>query len=627
MKKTLSTIMIVLTAIISLTLTTPQIEASTTNYNFNFLSNSYYTTNNGNIATDTRYHATSKIQILNNSIIVNNKDLIVAIFFWNNDTFLGYITPPNQTSYYTASNALYTFNNNVITAPTNSTHFSIQGSNNAGTYINLTSFTTFQTLTVSYSSPAPTVTTIPAEQTSQFSTLLQGYTTPGTLSPAPTEVGWYWNQGTSTPTTSSNKLLHDGSFNYYAPADVSAYARALSGLNPNTTYSARFYVIQNGQTYLGNTIQFTTQQQTEHTVPIPTHTVNVNLAATITFPAITVGNEWSITSRGWVWTDDGTTPTLQNTLSPSPFNSPVGNNNQYIINPVLDYSTTYSYRQYVTDGTNIRYSDVLTFTTPAQTFQVEFRDWDGTLIATRTVSQGEAVTDLPPNPTRVGFTFNSWQPPVTNIQGNLVTFATYDQNSYLVTFISDGQLIGSQNVLHGEFIDASNVPIPTKQGFTFTNYTLNGIVFNISTDEILFPTELIANFQEIPTFTVTWRDPAFNVLKIETVNSGMTGTPPNYDPGSGFVLVGWSPSPTNPITANSNIIAVVQAQETTSGVTPITPTDYNPISDLFGGVIGASVGAIMTLGTIDLYGIQLSTLIYLFVSMSLGLWILKTIRG
>jgi hypothetical protein len=625
MKKTLSTIMIVLTAIISLTLTTPQIEA--TNLSFTVRPEYYIEPTESPVSqgfiNGLPLGATTLIIIPNNvTSLTTNGQWTYAVEVDSNDNMI-------QRHMSNSTGIVHGVGGGAITINLNSNTYGIYFVYDSRSNVWLPSKTAsdLQTLTVTANYTAPTVITIPAEQTSSFSTLLQGYTTPGTLSPAPTEVGWYWNQGTSTPTTSSNKLLHDGAFNYYAPADVSAYARALSGLNPNTTYSARFYVVQNGQTYLGNTIQFTTQQQTQHTVPIPTHTVNINLAATITFPAITVGNEWSITSRGWVWTDDGTTPTLQNTLSPSPFNSPVGNNNQYIINPVLDYSTTYSYRQFVTDGTNIRYSDVLTFTTPAQTFQVEFRDWDGTLIATRTVSQGEAVTDLPPNPTRVGFTFNSWQPPVTNIQGNLVTFATYDQNSYLVTFVSDGQLIGSQNVLHGEFIDPSNVPIPTKQGFTFTNYTLNGIVFNISTDEILFPTELIANFQEIPTFTVTWRDPAFNVLKIETVNSGMTGTPPNYDPGSGFVLVGWSPSPTNPITANSNIIAVVQAQETTSGVTPITPTDYNPISDLFGGVIGASVGAIMTLGTIDLYGIQLSTLIYLFVSMSLGLWILKAIRG
>jgi hypothetical protein len=282
-----------------------------------------------------------------------------------------------------------------------------------------------------------------------------------------------------------------------------------------------------------------------------------------------------------------------------------------------------------TNANRTIYSDVLTFTTPNPTFNVIFKDYDGTTLATRTVNQGESVTDLPPNPTRQGYTFSHWEPPVTNIQGNLETFAQYTINTYLVTFIADGLLIGQQNVAHGSGLNTSTIPIPTKQGFTFQHYryVTNGIniVFNINTDVITAPLELIAVFAEIPTYTITWRDPAFNVLKIETVNSGLTGTPPNYIPNSGFTLVGWTPDITQPVTQNIQYIAIVQ-EVTTSGITPI-PIDYNPITDLFGGVIGASVGAIMTLGTIELYGITLNSLIFLFISMTVGLWILKAIRG
>jgi hypothetical protein len=126
------------------------------------------------------------------------------------------------------------------------------------------------------------------------------------------------------------------------------------------------------------------------------------------------------------------------------------------------------------------------------------------------------------------------------------------------------------------------------------------------------------------TYTVTWRDPSFNTLKIEYVAENGIAIPPTYDPGSGLILTGWTPDPTQPITANTQFIATVTTAPTPP---PTIPTNYSPIADLFGGVIGASIGAIMTLGTIELYGITLNSLIFLFVSMSLGLWILKAIRG
>jgi hypothetical protein len=240
MKKTLSTIMIVLTAIISLTLTTPQIESSTTNYNFVFIDNNARNSggvNGGALVSTSSWATTELTPIVNNSIIFNNLNFTLVQFF-NGSQYLGYYTNIINDEITTESTYLGTISLGNFLFPNNATHFALTAAKfTTNKWTQATSFSTFQTVSVSYSSSAPT---------------------------------------------------------------------------------------------------------------------NVNLAATITFPAITVGNEWSITSRGWLWTDDGTTPTLQNTLSPSPFNSPVGNNNQYIINPVLDYSTTYSYRQYVTDGTNIR---------------------------------------------------------------------------------------------------------------------------------------------------------------------------------------------------------------------------------------------------------------------------------
>ena len=598
--------------------------ANNENYNFTFVNQSNYShPNTGLLSNSSSFAITEKVTILNNTIIFTNTQYISVLLFYNENQniYLGYFGTRESDKRLGSLQDFYT-NMNI---PTGATHFAIMSRNTEDwrDEPNLITFSEFQTVTASYTTPEPALSlTTEISQVGSNSLMAESTitNTPNNI----TERGFVFST-TSNPTIENNTFIFNTDI--FVPTS-NFFAKGVFGLNSQTTYYIRSYIIADGVTTYGTQATVTTLEQMQHVVPEPTYSINVNMVATITFPEVTEGTDWQINNRGWLWTNDGTEPTLSNTLSNSPFGNPTGLLD-YVINPVLDFGTTYKFRQYVRNNNNptpIVYSDVLTFTTPNQTFEVEFRDFDDTLIATRIVEQGEAVTDLPANPTRVGFTFTSWEPPVTNIQGNLITYAQYSQNSYLVTFSADGVLIGQQNVLHGETLDGSNIPIPTKEGFIFEYYTLDNQLFNITTDTITESIELVASFESIPTFTVTWRDPAFNVLKIETVNSGLTGTPPNYTPDSGLVLTGWTPNPNNPVTENINIIAVVQSENTSSGVTPI-PENYSPIADLFGGVIGASIGAIMTLGTIELYGITLNSLIFLFVSMSLGLWILKAIRG
>jgi hypothetical protein len=636
--KQLKYILPLLLTIITLAIYNPiETQASTTNYNITFTNNSRWIgTGSQSLSSWSR---TNLITILNNSIIINGNYTNIT-FYDNNNNQIGLTigSIPSQPENTSISQTTPQGNiSNLI--PNGAVYFGITaaGDNSSVWSPNNITFTSFQTVTVSYSTPVITPISVSLPPTPFI------YLEPYGLSYNGYDL---WriaqvhipniNTLTSALLWSTNSFVDIDNYQFTTPADGLYQGTGVPGtiqeqqigqLTPNTTYYYRTYVEINGNYYYSSTGSVTTPNITNHTIPTPTYSITPNLAATITFPAVTQGNIGQIYDRGWLWTDDGTTPTLTNTLSHSPYSQTIGVNNEFEIFPVLDYSTTYKYRQYVRDGINTNsttyYSDVLTFTTPNQTFNVEFRDYDETLISTVTVEQGESVTNLPPNPTRTGYTFNSWQPPVTNIQGNLVTYATYDQNSYLVTFISSGVLVGQQNVLHGSGLDTTNIPIPTLQGFIFQHYTLFDNVYNIN-NFVIFPMELIAVFEAIPTYTITWRDPAFNTLKIETVNSGLIGTPPNYVPNSGFTLVGWTPDITQPVTQNIQYIAVVEQ-------IPITPpsgtVNATGLTDLFAGVFGAIVGSLMILGTIDLFGLQLSSLLWLFFAGTGFMMVWKVIRG
>ena len=259
------------------------------------------------------------------------------------------------------------------------------------------------------------------------------------------------------------------------------------------------------------------------------------------------------------------------------------------------------------------------------TYTVTFLDYDGTPLGTDTVQDGFPANP-PLIPTRTGYTFTGWLPPIANITGDITTVAQYTPNTYLITWNSDGTEIKANQEAHDTVI-LSHAPFVSKENHTLVGWKIDPTETLVTSGQLVTgPLSLTAVWQEVPTFTVTWRDPSFNTLKIEYVIESGLATAPNYDPGSGLILVGWTPDPTQPISQNTTFIAVVQTAPT-QPTQPTIPSNYSPIADLFGGVIGASIGAIMTLGTIELYGITLNSLIFLFVSMSLGLWILKAIRG
>ncbi len=88
------------------------------------------------------------------------------------------------------------------------------------------------------------------------------------------------------------------------------------------------------------------------------------------------------------------------------------------------------------DGTNIVSKCVVTVTDPAQTtFEVVFKDWDGTVLKTQTVNDGTAAT-APGNPSRMGYTFTGWDAAFNNVTGDLTVTAQYNQELAILQSIA-----------------------------------------------------------------------------------------------------------------------------------------------------------------------------------------------
>ncbi len=114
--------------------------------------------------------------------------------------------------------------------------------------------------------------------------------------------------------------------------------------------------------------------------------------------------------------------------------------------------------------------------TPAVTsFNVVFKNYDGTVLSEQTVENGKSAV-APQNPTREGdaqysYTFKEWDTEYTNITADTVITAVYTQtvNKFTVTFKDyDGTELSQQTVEYGT--DAVAPEVPAREGYKFTGW-------------------------------------------------------------------------------------------------------------------------------------------------------------
>jgi uncharacterized repeat protein (TIGR02543 family) len=224
----------------------------------------------------------------------------------------------------------------------------------------------------------------------------------------------------------------------------------------------------------------------------------------------------------------------------------------------------YTFINWDKDFTNVQASiDVkalysLNQTSP-DTFTVRFLDWDGTVLDSQTVTQGDDAS-APEDPTRAGYTFTGWDKDFTNVQESIDVTALYEENqpvTFTVRFLDwNGDVLSTQNVNQGE--DAVAPANPVRSGYTFTGWDKEFT----NVQESIDVTALYTLNQTPPTtFTVRFLDWNGNVLKTQIVERGANATPPASPTREGYTFSGWSGSYTNvqadvDVTATYTLITV-----------------------------------------------------------------------
>ena len=182
-------------------------------------------------------------------------------------------------------------------------------------------------------------------------------------------------------------------------------------------------------------------------------------------------------------------------------------------------------------------------------WDVEFVDWDGTILATMKVPNGEAAT-APADPTREGYTFIGWDKDFSHVTDHMTVTAQYQINRYRVRFFDyDNTLLKTDSV---EYQAAATAPAnPYREGYTF-------IGWDQEFDSITADLDVYAQYEfgEDCDMTIVFTNSEDNDSEI--YSQLLTIKVPAAPDIEGFTFLGWQPVATL-ITDTITIQAIYEA--------------------------------------------------------------------
>lgn len=192
--------------------------------------------------------------------------------------------------------------------------------------------------------------------------------------------------------------------------------------------------------------------------------------------------------------------------------------------------------------------------------EVQFVDYDGTVIYSEFLDKGTDFENIPPAPERADYHFTGWSTNVfSDVVEDLTVYAQYVR-TYRVAFVDhDGTVLKSENVVSGT---AAKAPVdPSREGYAFVGW-------NKSFDNVTTHLTVTAVY-EINQHTVTFAMPDGTVLAQKSVKHGYRVIAPEvsetyfhlgasnaqYTFVTGYYFTGWDRSLEN-IAEDQTITAV-----------------------------------------------------------------------
>lgn len=190
-----------------------------------------------------------------------------------------------------------------------------------------------------------------------------------------------------------------------------------------------------------------------------------------------------------------------------------------------------------------------------QYFTVTFDTDGGTTIESQQVEKGKMARKPAPDPTKDGYTFVEWQLDgvifnfeTTAIEKDITLKAVWSENpapaveKFTVTFDSDGgSAVASQEIVKGQ--KATEPAAPTKDGYTFVEWQLDGVRFDFDTaitGNITLKAVWAENSPvEKDQYTVSFANTGDAPIEPQTVNKNTCATEPTKPSKNGYIFVEW----------------------------------------------------------------------------------------
>lgn len=160
-------------------------------------------------------------------------------------------------------------------------------------------------------------------------------------------------------------------------------------------------------------------------------------------------------------------------------------------------------------------------------------DVDGKVFSTATLEYGSAITAPESIPTKEGYTFKSWKDYAegATVPANDITYvAEWTPNKYVVTFVSEGNIIQSESLDFGSAIVVPDAP--EKEGYSFDGWT-PAVAETVPANDVTYT----ASFK-INQYVVSFKSDD-EVVKSETLDYGTTITVPVAPTKEGYTFTGW----------------------------------------------------------------------------------------
>ena len=175
-------------------------------------------------------------------------------------------------------------------------------------------------------------------------------------------------------------------------------------------------------------------------------------------------------------------------------------------------------------------------------YTIIFKDADGTTVyETITQDYGTEIV-APEDPTKTGYTFKKWDTeipatmPVTP-EGGLIITAEWTINSYKITFDSDGGTKVDDAPYNYGAQTAAPDPAPTKTGYTFDCWTLNGVEYTFGTmpaNDVSLKAKWTVN-----QYTISFDSDGGTAVSPITKDYNTAVTAPDAPTKTGYTFAGW----------------------------------------------------------------------------------------